>query len=59
MEPKLTTADWSEVYYALESKALDIEEGRYGPDDGPGDSEEWAAHLREIMAKIEASGISV
>ena len=53
----LTDSDFEEIYYALDRKAIEIELGAF--DDEPGevnrrDSEtaRWAAHLREIMAKI-------
>ena len=52
-EPALTPEDWIEVYYALESKIYIISRGYY--DDGgetPPPNAEWAAHLRDIMAKI-------
>ncbi len=55
----LTDSDWGEIYYALERKAAEIEFGKL--DDEPGEISRlgsetfrWAAHLREIMAKIES-----
>ena len=57
-EPKLTVDDWEEIFYALEFKAREVEQGKF--DDFPGeasrpDSEtlRWAADLRRIMAMIE------
>lgn len=56
----LADSDWEEIFYALERKAVEIERGAL--DDEPGEvtrrgseTARWAAHLREIMAKI-ASG---
>ena len=58
--PRLTASDWEEVLYALELKADEVEEGRY--DEVPGEiarpnseTAKWAAHLRRIMRRIEAS----
>jgi len=53
----LNDSDWEEIYYALDRKATEIEQGKL--DDEPGevnrpssDTARWATHLREIMAKI-------
>lgn len=53
----LTDSDFEEIYYALDRKATEIELGAL--DDEPGEvnrrgseTARWAAHLREIMAKI-------
>ncbi len=53
----LTDSDFEEIYYALDRKATDIEQGAL--DDEPGEvnrrgseTARWATHLREIMAKI-------
>jgi hypothetical protein len=56
-EPELTTEDWDEIYYALERKALAVEDGVYdsapNETDSPGsETFNWARHLRRIMAKI-------
>ena len=53
--PKLSNSDWVEVYYALDGLAHRIERGEYGPEDKPGDDEEWIAHLRDIMSVIQRS----
>lgn len=51
-EPKFTDAEWSEIYYALDSKASALERGEYdGPDDDV-DPDEWASELRGMMARI-------
>ena len=56
---KLRADDWVEIFYALDLKIRQIEGGRY--DDEPGEvsrhgsaTAKWAAHLRSIMAKIDA-----
>jgi hypothetical protein len=58
----LTVSDWEEIYYALDRKAREIEQGRL--DDEPGEiyrlgseTAQWAAHLRQIMKKIAASQV--
>ena len=33
-EPVLTQEDWIEIYYALETKKVPIEEGRYAGETG-------------------------
>jgi hypothetical protein len=57
---KLGADDWEEIYYALDLKIRQIEEGKY--DDEPGEVDRagsetarWAATLRGIMMKIERS----
>lgn len=46
--PKLTAADWVEIYYALDSKRLIVDQG---------DAEaEWIAHLERILRKIGPDG---
>lgn len=56
-EPKLTTQDLDEIYYALELKAVSVESGEYDsiPQEvsAPGsETFKWAKHLRRIMAKM-------
>jgi hypothetical protein len=46
-------SDWEEIYYALESKVNAIERGYYGPEENPGEDEDWIEHIRELMAVIE------
>jgi hypothetical protein len=53
----LTESDWEEIYYALDRKAIEIDQGKL--DDEPGEVDRpgsetarWAAHLRQIMTKI-------
>ncbi len=53
----LTDSDFEEIYYALDRKAVEIERGALDDELGEinrQDSEtaRWAAHLREIMAKV-------
>jgi hypothetical protein len=59
----LTHGDFEEIYYALERKAIEIELGTL--DDEPGEVNRrgsetagWAAHLRQIMAKIASRSLS-
>jgi hypothetical protein len=52
----LTAEDWSEIYYALDTKAHAIDEGRYTPEGRPGENAEWASHLRSIMERIGPDG---
>ena len=40
--PVLTDRDWVEIYYALESKTLQVDDDR-----------EWEGHLRNIMTSIQ------
>jgi hypothetical protein len=56
-QPKLSAAEWDEIYCALETKALAVEYGNYdsAPDEASNSGSEthrWAFHLRRIMAKI-------
>ena len=48
----LTRSDWSEIYYALDSKEKAIKAGKYGPEDVKGQDTKWRRHLKSIMAKI-------
>jgi len=52
----LTFEDWSEIYYALESKSLALRQGKYGSEDEPGQDAEWLAHIDAIRAKIGPDG---
>jgi len=52
-------SDWEEIYYALHRKATEIEKGALDDEQGEvnrsgSQTARWAAHLREIMAKIES-----
>jgi hypothetical protein len=56
-EPRLSAADWDEIYYALQTKASTVEHGNYdsAPNEAsnPGsETHRWALHLRRIMVKI-------
>jgi len=52
----LTTEDWQEIYYALESERICIKEGKYGPEDEAGHNKKWIAQLESIEAKIGMEG---
>lgn len=51
--PELTEDDWTEIYSAVESKALSVEQGQYGPDLR---GASWPEHLRSILEKIGPDG---
>ena len=48
----LTREDWSEIFYALESKALAVRRGHYGAEEASGADAKWIAHLDELGRKI-------
>ena len=48
----LTQEDWCEIYYALETKSLALRQGKYGPEDEPGQDAEWIAHIKTIIQKF-------
>jgi len=53
----LTREDWSEIFYALESKALAVRRGRYGSEEeAPGADFKWITHLDELRRKIGPDG---
>jgi hypothetical protein len=52
----LTREDWSEIYYALEAKSLALKQGKYGPEDEPGQDAEWTAHIDGVRKKIGPDG---
>jgi hypothetical protein len=52
----LTPKDWSEIYYALESKSQALRQGKYRPEEEPGQDDEWVAHIDAIRAKIGPDG---
>jgi len=52
----LTREDWSEIFYALESKALAVRRGRYGSEEAPGADAKWIAHLDELRQMIGPDG---
>jgi hypothetical protein len=54
----LTREDWCEIYYALEAKSLALREGKYGPEDEPGQDAKWIAHLEAVRDKIGPDGSS-
>jgi len=52
----LTREDWSEIYYALETKSLALRQGKYKPEDGPGRDAEWITHIEAVREKIGPDG---
>jgi hypothetical protein len=52
----LTLEDWSEIYYALETKSLVLRQGSYGAEDKPGDDAQWLAQIEAIRRKIGPDG---
>jgi len=52
----LTPEDWSEIYYALESKSLALRQCKYGSEDEPGHDAKWITHLDAIRGKIGPDG---
>jgi hypothetical protein len=53
----LTREDWSEIYYALETKSLALRQGKYGPEDEPGQDAEWIDHIEAVRGKIAPDGV--
>jgi hypothetical protein len=47
----LSRDDWSEIFYALESKALAVRQGQYGSENAAGADSKWIAHLDELRQK--------
>src|SRR6202040_2364669 len=52
----LTREDWSEIFYALESKALAVRQGQYGSEDASGADSKWITHLDELRRRIGPDG---
>ena len=52
----LTREDWCEIYCALETKSLALRQGRYGPEDEPGQDAEWIAHIEAVKQAIGPDG---
>ncbi len=52
----LTREDWSEIYYALETKSRALRQGRYGPEDEPGQDAAWTAHVEAVKQRIGPDG---
>ena len=55
---RLTRKDWTEIYYALETKALALKRGDYAPEDELGQDAVWIAHLEAIKRKIGSDGLA-
>ncbi len=52
----LSRDDWSEIFYALESKSLAVRQGQYGSEDAADADAKWIAHLDELRQKIGPDG---
>ena len=52
----LTREDWSEIFYALESKVLAVRQGRYCFEDAADADAKWIAHLDELRQRIGPDG---
>ena len=52
----LTREDWAEIYYALETKALALRQGKYRAEDAPGQDAEWISHLEAVKRAIGPDG---
>ena len=53
MKPvRLTSEDWVEIYYALDTKIDLIASGFYDPEDTWRQNSEWINHLSAIKRKI-------
>jgi hypothetical protein len=52
----LTREDWSEIFYALESKSLAVRQGQYGSEDASGADAKWTGHLDALREKIGPDG---
>lgn len=53
---KLIREDWAEIYYALDTKSLAVRQGKYAPEDAPGQDAAWIAHIEAIKKKIGSDG---
>jgi len=54
--PHLAPRDWTEVYYALETKEKLLGDGCHGRDQ---EARRWRKHLAAIRRKIVRAGIQV
>lgn len=53
---RLTQEDWTEIYYALETKLLALRHGEYGREFEPGQDAKWIAHLETVKRAIGPDG---
>ncbi len=53
---KLSLKEWSEIFYALDSKAMQLRNGDFGDSDDDCDVYVWASQLEAIMKKIGEDG---
>jgi hypothetical protein len=51
----LTAEDWAEIYYALDTKLLAVQNSSY-PEDRSGENAVWIAHLKRIKRRIGPDG---
>lgn len=54
--PMLSADDWSEIFAALDARAISVESGDYGEEHHSKPSDVWAAQLRSIMERIGYNG---
>jgi hypothetical protein len=52
----LTREDWAEIYYALETKSVALRQGKFAPEDKPGQDGEWIAHIEAVKQTIGPDG---
>src|ERR1700748_383464 len=45
----LTSDDWREIYYAIDSKRTSVETGRLGPETHEGADVDWVTHIEHIL----------
>ncbi len=51
----LTPEDWTEIYYALDTKLRTIKSSFY-PEDRLGENAAWIAHLKRIKRRLGPDG---
>ncbi len=49
---RLRPEDWSEIFYALESKLSLLHDGRFGTEMEPGQDARWIAHLSGSCVRL-------
>lgn len=54
---KLTTSDWREIYYAVETKLERLRRAEYGAEFQPSEDVKWIAQLERISHKIGEDGL--
>jgi hypothetical protein len=53
---RLTRKDWAETYYALETKSLALRQGKFAPEDKPGEDTEWITRIEALKQTIGPDG---